>query len=578
MNAEQLLQHFERISEAPDATKRLRRFILELAVRGKLVEQDPSEEPAKELLKQIAAEKARLVKAGEIKKQKPLGALPESPFPIPSNWCWSQLAEIGVLSPRNEAPDTLEVSFVPMPLIAADYGVANQHEIRPWAEIKKGYTHFAEGDVGLAKITPCFENGKSSVFRNLTGGIGSGTTELHIVRPLFVNQDYILLFLKSPHFIETGIPKMTGTAGQKRVPTDYFSNSPFPLPPLAEQHRIVAKVDELMFLCDQLDAAKAEREKCRDSLVAASLQRLNQPAEEEETFREQARFTFNNLPRITTRTSHIKQLRQTILNLAVRGKLVEQNPSDETAINFLNRIAAEKVRPRTITKAIKGNEFLAPEGTPFSIPASWEWACFADYALDISTGPFGSALHQSDYVLNGIPLVNPSHMIKDKIRPDPKVSVSNKTAERLEGYRMKEGDIVMARRGEVGRAALVTKKEVGWLCGTGSFFVSFTKEVHRDHILLLLRSELVRSYLSGKAIGTTMTNLNHGILKKMPLPIPPLAEQHRIVAKVDELMAICDQLEAQITATEQDGRRFLESVLADALAPGIGLSAEADVA
>jgi type I restriction enzyme, S subunit len=89
-------------------------------------------------------------------------------------------------------------------MIAAEYGVAHEHEIRPWGEIKKGCTHFAEGDVGLAKITPCFENGKSTVFRNLTGRIGSGTTELHIVRPLFVDQDYILLFLKSPHFIETG--------------------------------------------------------------------------------------------------------------------------------------------------------------------------------------------------------------------------------------------------------------------------------------------------------------------------------------------------------------------------------------
>ena len=199
----------------------------------------------------------------------------EVPFPIPSDWRWSQLAEIGVLSPRNEAPDTLEASFVPMPMIAAEYGVANQHEVRTWGEIKKGYTHFAEGDVGLAKITPCFENGKSAVFRNLTGGIGAGTTELHIVRPLFVDQDFILLFLKSPHFIETGIPKMTGTAGQKRVPTEYFAHSPFPLPPLAEQHRIVAKVDELMALCDRLEASltatAATRRRLLDALLAEAL-------------------------------------------------------------------------------------------------------------------------------------------------------------------------------------------------------------------------------------------------------------------------------------------------------------------
>jgi type I restriction enzyme, S subunit len=250
MNADRLLAHYEQIADAPDAIARLRRFILDLAARGKLVPQDRNDEPAVELLKRIANEKAHLVKAGKIRTPKPIPALSETPFPIPANWRWSQLAEVGVLGPRNEAPDTLEVSFVPMPMIAAEYGVASEHEVRPWGEIKKGYTHFAEGDVGLAKITPCFENGKSTVFRHLTGGIGSGTTELHIVRPLFVDQDYILLFLKSPHFIETGIPKMTGTAGQKRVPTEYFAHSPFPLPPIAEQHRIVAKVDELMALCD----------------------------------------------------------------------------------------------------------------------------------------------------------------------------------------------------------------------------------------------------------------------------------------------------------------------------------------
>jgi hypothetical protein len=134
---------------------------------------------------------------------------------------------------------------------------------------KKGYTHFAEGDVGLAKITPCFENGKSTVFRNLTGGIGAGTTELHIVRPIFVDANYILIFLKSPHFIETGIPKMTGTAGQKRVPFEYFAYSPFPLPPLAEQHRIVAKVDELMALCDRLETSLAAADDIRRRLLDA---------------------------------------------------------------------------------------------------------------------------------------------------------------------------------------------------------------------------------------------------------------------------------------------------------------------
>ena len=231
-----------------------------------------------------------------------------------------------------------------MSMIAADYGVTCNHAVRQWGEIKKGYTHFAEGDVGLAKITPCFQNGKSTVFRNLTGGLGSGTTELHIVRPLFVDPNFVVLFLKSPHFIETGISKMTGTAGQKRVPTEYFAHSPFPLPPLAEQHRIVAKVDELMALCDRLEATQEERETTRTRLATASLARLNAPDLDQATFRQHATFALDNLAPLTTRPEQVKALRQTILDLAVRGKLVPQDPNDESAAELLKRIKKEKAR------------------------------------------------------------------------------------------------------------------------------------------------------------------------------------------------------------------------------------------
>ena len=279
MSIDFLFDDFDLLIQSPESVHRLRRFILDLAVRGKLVPQDANDEPASELVKRIAAERARLVKAGDNRKPKPIPALIEkdTPFPLPANWKWSQIAEIGVMSPRNDTTDDTPASFIPMPMIATDYGVASDHEVRRWGDIKKGYTHFAEGDVGLAKITPCFQNGKSTVFRNLTGGLGSGTTELHIVRPLLVNPNFIVLFLKCPYFIETGIPKMTGTAGQKRVPREYFAHSPFPLPPLAEQHCIVAKVDELMALCDQLKASLTIGNHTRHHLLAALLRKVLQP-------------------------------------------------------------------------------------------------------------------------------------------------------------------------------------------------------------------------------------------------------------------------------------------------------------
>ena len=543
MNADRLLALYERTADAPDAVGRLRRFVLDLAVRGKLVPQDPADEPASELLKRIAKEKARLVKAGEIRTPKAIPARFDTPFQVPVNWRWSQLAEIGVLNPRNEAPDNLEASFVPMPLIAAEYGVASGHEARPWGEIKKGYTHFAEGDVGLAKITPCFENGKSTVFLNLTGGIGSGTTELHIVRPLFVDQSYILLFLKSPYFIKTGIPKMTGTAGQKRVPTEYFAHSPFPLPPLAEQHRIVAKVDELMALCDRLEAARAEREATRDRLAAASLARLNAP--DPETFTDDARFALNALPALTTRPDQIKQLRQTILNLAVRGKLVPQDPADVPA-SACTLDAPDR------------------EGRlDVCLPPNWRWV----RVDDVANARLGKMLDKAKNVGQPYPYLRNTNVHWFDIRLDDLKAIPLNEAE-FEEYRLEEGDVLICEGGHgIGRTAV-------WRGNAEN--VVFQKALHRVRPGAYLDSDffaqccfvyfdlgIMQTYFTGVGIP----HFTGRALSKLIFPLPPLAEQHRIVAKVNALMALCDQLEASLTTGDATRRRLLDALLAEALAP-----------
>lgn len=251
----------------------------------------------------------------------------------------------------------------------------------------------------------------------------------------------------------------------------------------------------------------------------------------------------------------VAKLRRLVLDLAVRGKLVEQDPNDEPASLLLSRIAKQKK---------EGGFAIAPGNAASNagLPSGWVNATLNDYAFEVCTGPFGSALHQSDYVFGGVPLVNPSHMIEDKIIPDHRVAVSERMAHQLSSYRLKAGDIVMARRGEVGRAALVTAGQEGWVCGTGSFFLRFSDEVDRRFLLLVLRSPSMRQYLAGKAVGTTMFNLNHRILKAGPLGIPPLAEQHRIVAKVDELMALCDQLDAARTRREATRDRLAAASLA----------------
>lgn len=273
-NWQRIAAHFETLFTTQASIEALKQTLLQLAVMGKLVPQDPNDEPASELLKRIQAEKAKLIAEGKVKKEKPLAQISENekPFELPQGWEWTNLLIAAAINPRNNAPDDTQASFVPMTLIGSAFNDKHQEEKRLWKDIKQGFTHFAEGDIGVAKITPCFENSKACVFENLESGLGAGTTELHIVRPVknTLNPRYVLAYLKSPRFLELGESKMTGTAGQKRLPKDFVESNPFPLPPIAEQNRIVAKVDALMALCDQL-SARIQQTSQQQQLIANAL-------------------------------------------------------------------------------------------------------------------------------------------------------------------------------------------------------------------------------------------------------------------------------------------------------------------
>lgn len=266
---------------------------------------------------------------------------------------------------------------------------------------------------------------------------------------------------------------------------------------------------------------------------------------------------------LSTAPDGIQNLRGLILELAIRGKLVPQNSSDEPASELLGRIAQERTRLESegISKKAKPPTQVGISEIPYKVPEGWSLCRFSEFASDISTGPFGSMLHQSDYVKGGIPVVNPSHMVNGRIVPENDVAVSEEKAVELSSYRLSAGDIVMARRGEVGRTAVVTEREKGWLCGTGSFVIHLNAEISRSFVVMLFRSPSVRRYLGDEAVGTTMVNLNHGILKNMPVAIPPIAEQRRIVDKVHDLMALCDRLAAEQTDAKVAHANLVETLL-----------------
>ena len=425
MNAEDLLTHFDRVADSPDAIPRLRRFILDLAVRGKLVPQDPNDEPASQLLKRVAAEKAGLVRTGEIKNQSdlPLVATFETPFSIPDAWEWTHIGSAAYVemgqSPPSEHYNRIGHG-IPFFQGKADFGKRSP-TARYWCTQPKKYA--ASGDILISVRAPV---GPTNIASELCC-IGRGLAALRPYKG--IDRDYFLHGLEAFELVLDALGfGSTFVAINKKQLASFV----IPLPPLAEQHRIVAKVDELMTLCDQLEDTRAKREATRDRMAAASLAGLNAPDPDQATFQKHAAFALNNLTPLTSRPDQIKALRQTILNLAVCGKLVPQDPNDEPASELLKRIAAEQVqlvkagesRKRKVTK------LMPPNDLAFERPSGGAAAKLSDVLAELRTGPFGSSLHQNDYEIGGTPVINPASIQDGRIVPVEKMAVGLSTLER----------------------------------------------------------------------------------------------------------------------------------------------------
>ena len=283
-------------------TKALRQKILDLAIHGKLVPQDPNDESASVLLERIKAEKERLIKEGKIKKSKKSAKTSDTPhyeqvlFEVPEGWESVPVSELFCLNPKSEISDDTGVGFIPMTCVDDGFSGNHSFEERIWKEVKKGYCHFQNGDIGVAKISPCFENLKSTIFQNLPNNYGAGTTELVILRPINVCAKFYLYLFKSKWYIDEGTKYFKGVVGQQRVHKGIFTDLQIPLPPLAEQQRIITEIERWFSLIDIIENDK-------DNLQAT-----------------------------------IKQAKSKILDLAIHGKLIPQDPNDEPAIELLKRI------------------------------------------------------------------------------------------------------------------------------------------------------------------------------------------------------------------------------------------------
>lgn len=568
MNAELLLAHFDRISDAPGAVPRLRRFILDLAVRGKLVEQDPCDQPARMVVSQIIAEKNRLTAQGLIPKMKlalPVGS-DKVRFEIPESWYWVRLSHISSYIQRGRSPQYAAGDGLPVisqkcvQWQGLDLGAARmitRESIASYEQIR-----FLRHDDLLWNSTGTGAIGRVVKINNPPDNLVCDS-HVTVVRTLGVDAEFVRTWLRSDNVYGSIEDCATGSTNQVELTLQMALEQSVPLPPLAEQHRIVAKVDELMALCDRLEAEQRERERRRDRLTAATHHHLNNGADAE-AVRSHAQFFIGHLPRLTTRPDQIKQLRQTILNLAVRGKLVPQLLDDEPSEHLIKRMKsrmASMFRDSTLRKT-KACRSYADNEVPHDIPESWKWTMLGEIT-DIGTG--GTPSRTEARFWNGsIPWVTSGSTSSPVIYSCEECITKDAVyAHRLRLYQPRTLLVALYGQGKTrGQVAeLGIEATINQACAAVVALPGF-ESVH-PYIRVMLEKNYDEVRLL--SAGGTQPNLNVQKIKEMMVPLPPLAEQHRIVAKVDELMALCDQLEARLTTAQTEASRLLGSVLHNAL-------------
>jgi type I restriction enzyme S subunit len=577
MNAELLLANFNRISDEPDAVLRLRRFILDLAVRGKLVEQDPSDESASELLKKIRAVLAILARKGTIGKPEETSAVEveEQPFELPATWSWARLGEICSKTGSGSTPrggkEVYQKSGVPFLRSQNVYDDGLRLDDVAFIDLE---TH---GKMSGTAVEP------NDLLLNITGGsigrcciVSVGSCPANVSQHVAIirvatdgTQSYLHQLVLSPYFQSFVMSEQTG-AGRGGLPKNRMDRIPVTLPPLAEQHRIVARVRDLMALCDRLEAAQRERETRRDRFAASTHHHLNNGADPQ-ALRSHTQSFVGHLPHLTARPDQVKQLRQTILRLAVCGKLVPQEPSDEPAAQLLERIHTEAER-----RAKSGGMVMRPTlaiirdpEIPFILPQNWIWTRlgFLVTGADAGWSPKAEGFPREG---NNWGVLKVSAVSWDKFLPD-----ENKQL--LPGVRppetaqVHEGDFLISRANTnelVAKCVLVEHEPEKLILSDKIVRLQISDSCSKKFLSMVNNhAPHARAYYAEKASGTSlsMKNVSRQVIYGLLMPLPPLAEQHRIVAKVDELMALCDQLEAQLTIAQSEASRLLESLLHNAL-------------
>ena len=523
---------------------RLRELILELAVRGKLVPQGANDEPASELLKRIEKERKNRNITKKNKKEEQVNSSHFFDAKI-SGWEICKLDDIGETN--------IGLTYSPNDLAEKGTIVLRSSNIQD-GEIELTdivRVNKTIGDNVLVKkgdLLICARNGskklvgKCALIKDLNESMAFGAF-MAIFRSPF--NEYCRLFIESPIFRKNLEGVETTTINQ--ITQDNLKNTYIPLPPLPEQHRIVAKVDELMALCDKLEAEQTNNLKTHQTLVKTLLETLTQAADAAELQVAWERITPHFEVLFCTEDS-IEQLKQTILQLALMGKLVQQDPTDEPASELLKKIVKEKERLVKEGKLKKQTPLpeITEEEKPFELAKGWEWVRFSSITLEQNQG-VNTTTENVKYEESGYPVIQAGNISSGFVQIGHEKFVHQSTFDRLpDKFKPKKDDILYSNIGANFGVAAIVSVNSDFIISWNVLRLKVSNQVCLGYVRLWLNSQFIRNYAWSQVGTSTVPFISGSKIELYKLPLPPLSEQHRIVAKVEELFGLCDALKERL--------------------------------
>ncbi|PSV07540.1 restriction endonuclease subunit S [Photobacterium leiognathi] len=549
--------------------KKLRELILELAVRGKLVPQDPTDEPASVLLERIAAEKAQLVKDKKIKKQKALPEVDENEFLFnrPNGWTWTRLgnlsSDIHYGYTASAKPDSEGVRLLRITDI--------QNDRVNWATVpacditeEKSKSYLLENnDILIARTGGTI--GKSYLVENINLQAVFASYLIRVKRIEVVYAPFTKVFLGSQLYWKQLIENSAGT-GQPNVNATALKQLLFILPPFEEQKRIVAKVDELMTLCDQLEQQTEASIEAHQLLVSTLLNTLTNSANADELMENWTRIS-DHFDTLFTTEESIDQLKHTILQLAVMGKLVPQDPNDEPASVLLERIAEEKAQ-LIKDKKIKKQKALPPiadDEKPFDLPDGWSIERLGNICEKMGSGstPRGG---QSAYVSNGIPFLRSQNVWNGELKLNDIAYIPKETHDKMENTKVYPGDVLLNITGaSLGRSTIFPVEIPEANVSQHVTIIRLIEPTMKEFVHLGIVSPLIQTLVWGRQVGMAIEGLSKKVLEQFEFPIPPLEEQKRIFIKVNELMHLCEQLKFRLKESQATQLHLTDAIVEQAV-------------